>query len=186
MLAAAALIAALVAAPADYKIEPGSADAGFDLKATMHTVHGTTSKVSGHVHAEPQPDGALTLSGRIEIDTSSLATGNSRRDATMHNTSLAVSSFPAIVFEPERFTPSGDAGPTGGVPGQLSGRITIRGKVKPQSMDATLTPMGRSIKVAGRFDVAWADFGVPDPSFAFVRIEAVAHAHFGVVFAPAP
>jgi polyisoprenoid-binding protein YceI len=187
VLAAATLIAAaLVAAPTDYKIEPGSAEAGFDLKATMHTVHGVTSKVSGHVHAEPQHDGTLALTGRIEIDTATLVTGNSRRDATMHDKTLSVASFPAIVFEPERFTPSADAGPTGGVAGQLSGRITIRGTVKPQTMDATFTPRGRSIMVSGRFNVAWADFGIPDPSFAFIRIEPVVHAHFGVAFDPAP
>jgi hypothetical protein len=30
--------------------------------------------------------------------------------------------------------------------------------------------------------VPWAEFGVPDPSFAIVRIEKVAHAHFSAEF----
>jgi len=47
-----------------------------------------------------------------------------------------------------------------------------------------LTPRGERIEAAGEFDVAWADFGIPDPSFFVVRIEKVAHARFRATFVP--
>jgi hypothetical protein len=53
-------------------------------------------------------------------------------------------------------------------------------------MTATLTPRGERIEASGTFDVRWAEFGVPDPSFFVVRIESVAHAHFRATFAPVP
>jgi polyisoprenoid-binding protein YceI len=180
------VLSALVAQATAFRIDPATAEAGFDLKATAHTVHGTTPSVSGDVRVQPAADGSLALSGTIEIGTASLRTGNDRRDATMHEKSLLTPSYPAIAFAPERFTPSGPAGAGGAVPGLLAGRITIRGQTRPQTMTATLTPRGERIEASGTFDVRWAEFGVPDPSFFVVRIESVAHAHFRATFAPVP
>jgi hypothetical protein len=51
---------------------------------------------------------------------------------------------------------------------------------------ATLTPRSERIVASGTFDVRWAEFGIPDPSFFVVRIEAVAHAHSRAEFVPVP
>ena len=183
---ASLVLSAVIAQATAYAVDTASSEAGFDLKATMHTVHGSTVQVAGRVRVEPQDAGALTLSGRIEIGAASLATGNEKRDETLRAKSLLVSSFPSIVFEPERFTPTGPASPTGAISGALSGRLTIRGVTKAQSMTATLTPRADRIAVSGTFDVAWANFDVPDPSFFVVRIEKLAHAHFRAEFVPLP
>jgi polyisoprenoid-binding protein YceI len=180
------ILAAILTQPAAFRVDAAAAEAGFDLKATMHTVHGVTKGVTGEIRAEPGQDGTLKLTGRIEINAGSLATGNDRRDATMHGKTLLVSSFPSIVFEPERFVPSGPASDGGTLGGTLSGRLTIRGQVLRQSMSASLTPLGPRISVSGTFDVAWADFGIPDPSFFVVRIEPTVHAHFRADFVPIP
>ena len=184
MVLATLVLSALVAQATAFRIDPAGAEAGFDLKATAHTVHGTTTGVSGNVTAQPAADGSLTLSGKIEIGTGSLQTGNDRRDATMHEKSLLTASFPTIVFTPTRFAPSGQAGADGASVGTLSGQITIRGQTRPMTIAATLTPRGDRIETSGTFDVRWAEFGVPDPSFFIVKIESVAHAHFRATFAP--
>jgi polyisoprenoid-binding protein YceI len=177
-------LAALVAQATAYRILPAASEAGFDLKATMHTVHGSTTGVTGGVRVEPADGGALVLSGRIEIGAASLVTGNEKRDATMHDTSFLVTSYPTIVFEPERFVPSGPPAADGATAGALTGRLTIRGTTKPQKIEATLAPRGERIVASGTFDVAWAEFGIPDPSFFIVRIERVAHARFRAEFVP--
>jgi polyisoprenoid-binding protein YceI len=179
-------IAALVAQATTFRIDPAACVAGFDLKATGHTVHGSTVDVRGEITAVPEPGDALKLSGKISIGTASLATGNNKRDATMHNKTLEVASFPTIDFEPERFTPSGPASPSGTLTGTLTGRITIRGQTKPQSISATLSPRGERVVASGAFDVAWTEFGVPDPSFFVVRVDKVAHAHFNATFVTVP
>jgi polyisoprenoid-binding protein YceI len=183
---ASLLLSALIAQATAYSIDPAACEAGFELKATMHTVHGSTRKVSGEVRATPEEAGALSLSGRIEIDAAALETGNEKRDATMRRTSLLVASFPAIVFEPERFSPTGPAGADGAVPGILTGRLTIRGVSKAQAIVAGLAHRGARIVASGSFDLAWADFGVPDPSFFVVRIDKTVHARFNVTFVPVP
>jgi polyisoprenoid-binding protein YceI len=179
------LLAALVAQAATLRIDPAACQAGFDLKATAHTVHGTTTSVSGEVRVEPQDSGALQLSGKIAVGAAALETGNVKRDATMHSESLLVETYPTIDFEPERFTPSGPPNPDGSVVGVLSGRLTIRGRSKAQEITTTLAPKGERIVASGAFDVTWAEFGIPDPSFFIVRIEKSAHAHFRAEFVPA-
>ena len=178
------ILAVLVTQATAYRIDPAAAKAGFDLKATAHTVHGTTTAVSGEVEVTPEATGALKLSGKISIGAAALATGNDKRDATMHTKSLLVGSFPTIDFAPERFVPSAPAAADGSVKGKLTGRITIRGETKPQTIAASLARKGDRIEASGTFDVTWADFGVPDPSFFVVRIEKVAHAHFHATFVP--
>jgi polyisoprenoid-binding protein YceI len=182
----ALLLAALVTQATAYRIDPATCEAGFDLKATGHTVHGSTKSVTGEVRVVPEGADALTLSGTIAIGAASLATGNDRRDATMHSKTLVVSSFPTIDFQPARFTPSGPAAASGTVTGVLSGRLTIRGQTKSQTMTVTLTPEGDRIVASGTFDVAWLEFGVPDPSFFVVRVEKIARAHFNATFVPVP
>lgn len=179
------VLSAVVAQAGSFRIDPAASEAGFDLRATMHTVHGATRRVSGSVRAEPD-DGGLKMSGRIEIDAASLETGNERRDATMHAKSLMVAAYPSLVFEPERFTPSATPGPGDEMPGALSGKLTIRGVAKPQTIRVTLASRGDRLVVSGTFDVAWAEFGIPDPSFFVVRIESVAHAHFRAEFVHLP
>ena len=180
------LLSALIAQATAYRINPAACEAGFDLKATMHTVHGSTGSVTGEVRVEPEDAGLLKFTGKISIGAASLETGNDKRDANLHSKSLLVDSFPTIDFEPERFTPSGPAGADGSIPGALTGRLTIRGQTRAQAMSATLAPQGDRLVASGTFDVAWADFGVPDPSLFVVRIEAVAHARFRAEFVPLP
>ena len=178
----ALLLAALVTGPTTFAIDPAGAEAGFDLKATMHTVHGVTHKLSGTIEAAPIAGPALQLSGRIEVDTASLETGNGKRDATMHEKTLQVATHPALVLEPERFVPTGEPDPSGVVSGTLSGKLTIRGVTHPATIPITLTPRAGGLEAAGRFDVRWADYGIPDPSFLFVTIEPVVHARFRAAF----
>jgi len=183
---AALLVTALVAQPAAYRIDAKASEAGFDLKATMHTVHGTTKDVKGEVRVAPQASGALTFTGKIEIGAASIVTGNDKRDETLHTKTLEVSTFPALVFEPESFTPSGPEGADGSTSGALKGRLTLRGKTKPLTIAATLSTKGGHIVASGTFDVAWAEFGIPDPSFFVVHIADVAHARFRAEFVREP
>ena len=179
------VLAAVVAGPGAYAIDPARSEAGFDLKATMHTVHGITRDVRGSVRLTIESDGALGLQGKITVNAASLDTDNKRRDAKMHGETLSVAQFPSIVLEPERFTPSGPPDAGGPMPGRLTGKLTIRGITRPVTIEATVTPgAGQAIEVEGRFDVAWGEFGVPDPSFGFIKIAKVVNARFKATFVP--
>ncbi|HJQ97528.1 MAG TPA: YceI family protein [Candidatus Polarisedimenticolaceae bacterium] len=156
-----------------YRVNPAKADAGFDLKATMHTVHGHTNQVRGEVRVRDEAGGALAMSGTIEIVAATLETGNASRDKTMRGESLAVEQYPVITLAPERFDPK---------TGTLTGTLTIRGVTKPTTIALTLDRQADRVTATGTFDVPWLDFGVPDPSFAIVRVEKIAHARFSAEF----
>ena len=156
-----------------YRVNPAKADAGFDLKATLHTVHGHTNQVKGEVRVEEGAAGVLALSGTIEVVAATLDTDNASRDKKMRSESLAVERYPVLTLGPERYDPK---------TGTLTGALTIRGVTKPVTIAARLTHQDDRILVTGTFDVPWLDFGVPDPSFAIVRVEKVAHARFSAEF----
>jgi polyisoprenoid-binding protein YceI len=177
------LAAALVVQPGVWRVA-GGAEAGFDLKATMHTVHGITRTVTGSVRVAPAAGGSLALDGTIVVGAAGLATGNEKRDATMHDRSLLVATYPSIVFAAEHFSPSGPAEADGTVAGSLTGHVTIRGRTRPLAIAARLTPHDGTITATGTFDVLWAEFGIPDPSFFVVRIEPTVHARFRAEFVP--
>lgn len=181
MLAALLLASALSGA---YRVNPAQAEAGFELKATLHTVHGHTTRVTGEVKAADGPDGSLALSGAIEVNAAALETGNSSRDQTMHEKTLAVEQYPVLRFAPERFVPSGPPDASGAISGTIAGTLTIRAVSKPATLKARLTPQAPRLLVEGTFDVPWPEFGAPDPSFAFVRVEKVAHARFRAELVP--
>ena len=134
----------------------------------------------------PGEAGALTFSGKISVAAATLDTGNDKRDRTLHSKSLLVASFPTIDLVPETFTPSGPPSADGSIAGALAGRLTLRGQTREQTMAVTLAPKDGRIVASGTFDVAWLEFGVPDPSFFVVRVEKVAHARFRAEFVPVP
>ena len=185
MLAILAL-AALVGAPTTFRINPAAVEAGFDLKATAHTVHARTTRALGEVTVVPGDGGALALSGWIEIDAGTLDSGNERRDKKMRSESLAVDRFPTLRFEPSRFEPSAAIARGDRVEGRLIGHLKIRGVTRPATLAASLTLQGGRIVAEGTFDVRWAEYGVPDPSVFVLRVDPVAHARFRVEFAPVP
>src|SRR6185503_4105432 len=76
-LAAMTPLLLAVALETVYRVNPAKADAGFDLKATLHTVHGHTNQVKGEVRVQDGPGGVLTLSGKIEVVAATLDTDNS-------------------------------------------------------------------------------------------------------------
>jgi polyisoprenoid-binding protein YceI len=157
------------------RVDAGSARVGFDLGATMHTVHGTAGEVTGTVSIVSGSDAGLVLDGKITIPVRALATGNERRDAKMRGESLDAGKHPEITFVPKAL---------GKDLRLLSGELTIRGVSKSVEIPVTVEAAGSRVKVDGKLDVRWADHGVPDPSAFVLRVEKVARTFFHVELVP--
>lgn len=163
-LAALAVSPALRAQDLTIDLDPAVAKIDFTLSATMHTVHGTFKLKSGHVRFDPSTG---KMSGAIVVDATSAETGNSSRDAKMHDEILESKQFPEIVF-----TPALAKGPLiemlnqqKPVQVQVSGVFRLHG----QDHDATLTmsvepgPAGR-MDVSAKFPVPYLQWGLKNPS----------------------
>ena len=181
---AAALVATLVAgsllvafpaqtAPAvAYRVDGARSSAGFTMKATLHTVEGKAGAVSGEftLPSPPGPDG-FAVTGRIAIASKTLDTGNGSRDKRMRTEILSVERFPEIVFVPsavvgkfESFLP----GSTAKV--DLKGDLTIHGVTRPATIALTATFNEGGLVADGTTSISFLDFGVPDPSNFFLRV----------------
>lgn len=153
-----------------YRIDPSTARVRFELPATLHTVHGRSDEVAGTVVLRAGEDG-YELEGSVRIPAASLDTGNARRDRKMRSESLLAAVHPDILFEPRRLRA---ARTEPSVPGRasflLEGELSVRGVSRPVAVRVEVSDDGGRLLVDGETELAWADFGVPDPSFLLVRI----------------
>ncbi len=170
-----------------WTIETATARAGFDLGAFAHTVHGTTGGVAGEVRSlERLPEGTLRLAGRIVIDPATLETGNRKRDRKMYRESLAVEQHPTIEFRPASLGAAGPECPAAAASCHaLRGDLTIRGVTRPVEIAVELRSAGAHWLVDGSVELGWGEFGVPDPSFLFVRVKRTVQVTFHVELVPA-
>jgi len=165
-----------------YRVDPGNAQVSFDLRATGHTVHGQTDHVTGQVRAAKTEEAGWELEGEVRVTAASLETGNQRRDRKMRKTSLVVESHPEIVFVPKVLLP-GKAGEEGSF--ILGGALTIRGITLPVTIPVSVEERdGGRLRVAGGTDLRWADYGVPNPSFLFLRVRPTLRIRFQVDWVP--
>ncbi len=153
-----------------YRIDPSTARVRFELPATLHTVHGRSEEVSGTVLLRSREDG-YELEGSVRIPAVSLDTGNARRDRKMRKESLLAAVHPDILFEPRRLriASSQPSGP-GRASFLLEGDLAVRGVSRPVALRVEVSNDRGRLLVDGETELAWADFGVPDPSFLLVRI----------------
>jgi len=150
----------LAASPemARYEVDPASSSAGFTLQATGHT------------------GGAFTMEGEIRIESASLVTGNARRDGKMRRESLSVEKYPLIRFRPRRAKvsaqtdPIPDTSPGAKTSLTLEGDLTIRETTRPVSIPVSVLVGERRVTVDGSLRLNFDDYGVPDPSFLFLRV----------------
>ena len=156
-----------------YRVDPVHSRVIFEMKATLHTVEGKTSAVSGTFtrSAAPSADG-FAVGGRIVIAARTLDTGNGTRDKRMRSESLAVDQFPEIVFVPSRATGSvASFTPGSTAKFKLEGSLAVRGVTKPVSLDVTARFAEQGISADGTTTMSFLDFGVPDPSNFFLRVK---------------
>ncbi len=147
-------------------IDPATSTAGFSLKAFLHTVRGVSEEVEGEFLLIPSAGNGWRLEGEIRVHVAGLATGNRRRDRRMQDESLGLARTPFLRFRPQQAT--------GGVDGAgemtLRGELEIRGVTRAWEVPVRVQRQGDRIVVDATFTVPFLEFGVPDPSTAFLRV----------------
>jgi polyisoprenoid-binding protein YceI len=164
---------ATTSATINYVVDLAHSSVTFEVPATLHTVHGKGSAVTGEFSRPSVPvPGGFPVFGKIRIETRTLDTGNSSRDKRMHRETLSVDRYPVIQFVPTRVVgsiPSFEPGTTASF--QLEGDLTIRETKRPITIDANAKFTETGIVVDGKTSLQFPDFGVPDPSNFFVHVK---------------
>ncbi|HET7529558.1 MAG TPA: YceI family protein [Mycobacteriales bacterium] len=127
----------------DYQIDPSHSRLGFAAKhAMVATVRGQFTVYGGEVHLdEEHPENSFA---KVEIDASSIDTGNADRDAHLRTADFFdLEHFPSITFTSTKVEKVDDDVYT------LIGDLTINGKTNPVAVEFELT---------GTSDDPWGNF----------------------------
>jgi len=160
------------AAAAHYAIDAAHSTIAWELPATLHTVHGQVPEFSGSVELENGPQGERSARGRVSVRADAMRTGNDSRDKTMREKVLEVDRFPEILFELDRVEADWSLLP-GDKPfeARVAGRLTVHGKTLALEVPLTVEPSSEAVTLSGSFPLRWkSDYGLHDPSFAFVTV----------------
>lgn len=90
-------------------LDPAHTSVGFSAKHMgLSTVRGLFKRFSAHVELD-DPNDPASVRGRVEVDMSSVDTGNEMRDQHLRGEDFFdVERYPAMTFVPKSVTPSGD------------------------------------------------------------------------------
>jgi len=149
-----------------WSVGPGS-QAGYRVGEVLvgqkSTAVGRTDAVSGDVVIK----GTTVESGSFTADVRSLKSEQPSRDRAFHHRIMQTSTYPSVTFELSKAVDFGKP-PANGVAKkvQATGKLTMRGTTKPVTIPLTADHTGTTIRVVGSLDVVFADWGIPNPSFA--------------------
>lgn len=130
LISAAPLLAEGPATARTYSItDDGKNYATFESEATLETIHGTTTKVSGTITADPA--NVTASSATINVDLGALDTGISMRNEHMRGEKfLNTEKFPTATFKTVSVAGAKSVAPNQPAELQLTGDLTIHGVTK--------------------------------------------------------
>ncbi|MEM8619334.1 MAG: YceI family protein [Actinomycetota bacterium] len=133
-------------------------------------------------------DGQLTIDGttaQIEavVQVENITSDDGRRDGQFRGRIMDAANFPTATFATTQPIDVG-AIPADGeqVVAPVDGELTLKGVTQPISFDVTAQRTGERIGVLGAIPVAFADYGIDNPSFGAVKTEDVGLVEFVLVF----
>lgn len=147
---------------------------------------GRTSDVTGSITVVAAGDGAQLTAGDISIDTTTIASDESRRDNRMRSEGLQSDQFPTASFtltQPVDIPATAIAGTAADV--TLVGDLTLHGVTKSVQIPAQAVLANDQIQVAGSLSFPLADFQITPPNVGgfVVSIADEGALEFLVVFA---
>jgi polyisoprenoid-binding protein YceI len=143
---------------------------------------GRTSDVTG----ELEIDGTSVESATFNVDMTTVASDENRRDTQFHERILDTGTYPTATFtltEPisvETIPSDGEE-----ITIAVTGELTARGVTNTVTFDLAARHSGDAIEVSGAIPVAFDDYDIPDASFGPATVEDHGEIEFLLTFEPA-
>lgn len=147
------------------ELDPESTTITFELKATLHTVHGTAELEHAEFLFDTDTGDA---SGAAAVAAASADTDNKKRDKKMHTEVLLSDSHPEIVLRAQRL--DGDLALDGSSDVTLVGEFELLGDSHSVRVPMTVTMEGSTASVDANFTVPYVEWGLDDPSTFVLRV----------------
>jgi polyisoprenoid-binding protein YceI len=148
----------------------------FVSKAPLETVEGRTDRISGSVTADLS-DLSAGVDVRVEVDLSTLVTGNKRRDGHMRDNHLETETYPLATFHATEVAgaPAGGIAPGGSAKFDLTGDFTLHGVTRritvPVEVDYRIADGAGSITVTADFQIELDDYQIERPKFLIMKLD---------------
>jgi polyisoprenoid-binding protein YceI len=141
---------------------------------------GRTDSVTGDATA----DGAKITKATFTVDMASVKSDRDQRDGQFRGRIMNVDQFPTSTFA---LTSPIDLGSIPAVGGQVkakaTGTLTLKGKANPVTFDVTASRTGSdTFEASGQIPVAFADYGVQNPSFGGIEVQDTGQVEFLLKF----
>jgi len=176
-----AFASTLFAAPRTYTItSDGKNYAMFSSEATLETVHGRTTKVSGTIDADPASVADAKVD--VSIDLASLDTGISMRNEHMRDRFLNVEKFPAATFKSVSVSGAKSVAPNKPTDLNVTGDFTLHGVTKRITVpvrvvvipESELTKSSRGagdwVHATSEFGIKLSDYGIEVPQALVMKL----------------
>jgi polyisoprenoid-binding protein YceI len=126
---------------------------------------GRTSDVTGSITVEAAGDGARLTAGTLDVDTTTIASDEGRRDNRLRTEGLQTDQFPSATFVVTQPVDVPAAALTGTATDMtLVGDLTLHGVTKSVEIPAQAQLTDGKIQVAGTLTFALADFDITAPN----------------------
>jgi polyisoprenoid-binding protein YceI len=162
---AAAIIVPIQAQEVVLDFVPAKTSVKFTLGDTIHTVHGEFDLKRGSIHFNPA-SGAI--SGDVVVDATSGRTGNGMRDKKMHKEILESSSYPEVIFKPDRV--DGKVSSQGKATIRVHGIFSIHGADHEITVPIEVEMAQDHWTATGHFVVPYQQWGIKNPSNFLLRV----------------
>jgi len=127
------------------------------------TAVGRTTEVTGSVAVQ---DSAVVMT-EIVVDMGSVRSDDSRRDAQFAGPIMNTDEHPEATFVlTESFSLDSLAGSEGSASYAVAGEMTLHGVTRPVTTALDVVRDGPQVRIAGQIPVAFADYGIDNPSIA--------------------
>jgi polyisoprenoid-binding protein YceI len=126
---------------------------------------GRTSDVTGSITVAADGGGAQLTAGQLDVDTTTIASDESRRDNRLRNEGLQTDQYPTASFmvtQPVEVPATALSGSPADV--TLVGDLTLHGVTKSVQIPAQAQMADGKIQVAGSVSFPLSDFGISPPN----------------------
>jgi polyisoprenoid-binding protein YceI len=154
----------------DWQVAAGSV-AGYRVREQLANLPaesdavGRTSDVSGSITVAADGDAAQLTAGQLDVDTTTIASDESRRDNRLRNEGLQTDQYPTATFtvtQPVDVPATALSGSPTDV--TLVGDLTLHGVTKSVQIPAQAQMADGKIQVAGSVTFPLSDFGITPPN----------------------
>jgi polyisoprenoid-binding protein YceI len=154
----------------DWQVAAGSV-AGYRVRERLANLPaesdavGRTSDVTGSITVAADGDGAQLTAGQLDVDTTTIASDENRRDNRLRNEGLQTDQYPTASFtvtQPVEVPATALSGSPADV--TLVGDLTLHGVTKSVQIPAQAQMADGRIQVAGSVSFPLSDFGITPPN----------------------